>query len=246
MWGSGGGGGNMIGAAVPLIGGAIQTIGSAIGQERANRQNRAFAAGEALKNRQFQERMSNSAWQRGVADMRAAGINPMLAIDKGGASTPGGAMGSADMKNVMSELGGGINSALAATRLRQDLKQSEAGIRLTNEQARVAQATATRTQAATALDVLRQAEVRARGQAATQISGAMSKAEEGWGEIGKIGRIGAYEGGNAIGTARAWAAATLARIQRAAAAGIANENWTPFRPRDRAPALRGSTRWRER
>ena len=51
----------------------------------------ALQARSARKQMDFQERMSDTSYQRAVKDMRAAGINPMLAATKGGASTPSGA-----------------------------------------------------------------------------------------------------------------------------------------------------------
>jgi len=52
---------------------------------------RLFNAEQAYLGRQFNELMSSTAYQRAMADMRRAGLNPMLAYQQGGSNTSGSA-----------------------------------------------------------------------------------------------------------------------------------------------------------
>lgn len=62
----------------------------------AARMQNEFSSVEAAKNRNWQEYMSNTANQRAVKDLEAAGFSPLALLgNSGGASTPGGSAASA-------------------------------------------------------------------------------------------------------------------------------------------------------
>jgi len=122
--------GTVIGAGVGLVGGILSNRSS---------------ARQARSQMDFQERMSSTAHQRQVADLRAAGLNPILSA-RAGASTPGGAMG--QVSNVGEAA---VSSAVAARRsyldeqlVRQQVGNIEKDTELKADQARQSQMVADR------------------------------------------------------------------------------------------------------
>ncbi len=100
------------------IGGIAAGLGSFMGQSGANRRNTEMAREQMA----FQERMSNTAVQRRMEDLRMSGINPLLA-GKFDASSPTGAM--ATMQNA---LGAGVTSAMQAAQLSNTIKKTKAEV----------------------------------------------------------------------------------------------------------------------
>lgn len=105
---------------------------------------RDFNSAQASRQMDFQERMSNTAYQRATQDMVQAGLNPMLAFSQGGASAPAGSSASASAPGgatatgvtpeVSDMIGPAISTAFAARRADQEISNMKAQEDLTRAQ----------------------------------------------------------------------------------------------------------------
>lgn len=95
-----------------IVGAGISAVGGYLANQQTKRSVRDQMA--------FQERMSNTAVQRQMADMRKAGINPILAARYGGASSPAGA--SYVARNIGADAVQGYQQTSSAKQMQQQTK----------------------------------------------------------------------------------------------------------------------------
>lgn len=126
--------GAVIAAGASLAGSAL----SAKGQSDANKAN----VGLSREQMDFQERMRDTQYQAAVKDMKAAGINPMVAYSQGGNAAPSGAaIAQQNPYGAFADAAGkGVQSAVAAEKLQAELDLVDSQTKKNLEDATLAKA----------------------------------------------------------------------------------------------------------
>jgi len=111
----------------------LGAAGSFLGQNSANNANsalmnqgNAYNAAEADRNRKWQEEQRKTQYQTAVEDLKAAGLNPMLAYSQGGAKPTSGAQASSvSPPKIENALGNAANSAATAAQSLNNVMQNK-------------------------------------------------------------------------------------------------------------------------
>ena len=122
----------------PAIIGAVGSVASGIlgskGASSANKAQMEFNKEEADTNRKFQKYMSNTAYVRGMHDMKKAGLNPILAGRLGGASSPAGnAANVGSLANTLAPMGEALAGAGTNAMQMQQMRLSNKNIAAQND-----------------------------------------------------------------------------------------------------------------
>lgn len=129
---------------IPAVGALAGAALTYYGSQQANASNKKLAREQmefqkkmSREQMGWQERMSNTSYQRAMADMEAAGLNPILAYNQGGASTPAGSAPGGASATMQNEFAPAVSSALDAKRMYAEvdnLKESNKNLQAQNDQ----------------------------------------------------------------------------------------------------------------
>jgi cell division protein FtsB len=139
----------IVGAAAPILGGIVggpagAAVGAGIGGAFASQDSQDFSSAEAVASRAYTTEQLQNRHQWEVADLRKAGLNPILSAMKGAPSIGGSAQASSNA-NAAQDASSLLSSAIQAEQLKLNNEKLQAEIDLLNSQSSKAKAEARNT-----------------------------------------------------------------------------------------------------